>query len=294
MAKVSYVDLLPAEEILYYKGLSPISRFIHSHVAMKKIFFSRKSVKGLVQRSLLPQISGAWALLSESEKTDWSNAGAEMGLNGYRLFVADTSARIKNGLPGIATPSLLHQSWVGMLSISDPASEIKITQLHPETYWVNQKVSGSKGMFEPVVVIEDISLPLEISLNYKSELTSLGAGSFAKFYANVWRSYQGVDYLQSLEISLDLSSDWKNATATLSSITGQLIGYSLIFHIYNCRGTLYFDNVKATHSGQNWVRDPYCKDIDQGFTKAFFQIPKHWAALILPSGSEYDSIYKDF
>jgi hypothetical protein len=60
------------------------------------------------------------------------------------------------------------------------------------------------------------------------------------------------------------------------------------------RGDLYIDNVKAEHSGQNWVRDTYCEDILQGFTKAFYQIPKHWAAVILPEGSMYDSIYKDF
>jgi hypothetical protein len=97
-----------------------------------------------------------------------------------------------------------------------------------------------------------------------------------------------------VEITLDLSEDWQSADVTLSSAPGYVVGYTLFFHLHDVRGSLYIDNVKAEHSGQNWVRDPFCKDINQGFTKAFYQIPKHWAATILPSGSDYESIYKDF
>lgn len=293
MAKVEYVDLIPAESLLYYKALTAQDRFTFARVAQKITFPSKKRIKGLTQRSLLPQIAEAWNALSEGEKAAWSSAGAESNLNGYRLFVQDKAARIKNELAGNATPSLFHQSWIGALQISDPATELKIIQIHPRFYWVSRKVSGKKGMYEPVQINEDFSLPLVLSINYKGNLTSQGEGSFAKFYAEVWRTYQGVDYQQVVEIPLDFSTDWKNGTATLSSVQGQYIGYSLFIHLYNVRGILYIDNVKATHSGQNWVRDTYCKDIYQGFTRAFYQIPKHWAAIILPDGSEFGSIYAD-
>jgi hypothetical protein len=294
MAKVSYVDLIPEVEASFYLNLTMAERFIAPHIVMKKTFFSRKSVVGLTQKSLLPQISVAWAGLSDAQKTAWTNAGVERGLNGWRLFVADMCARIKNGLSGVATPSLLHQSWVGHIKITAPAEEIKIAQLHPRSYWISRAVAGKKGMREPVLVTEDFSLPLVLSLNYKSNLTSTGAGSFAKLYADVWYSYQGQDLHSLCEIPLDYFSDWKNATATLSTISTILIGYTLYIHLYKMTGDLYFDNIKATHSGQNWVRDTYCDDIYQTFSKSFYQIPDHWAPVTLPSGSEYDSVYEDF
>jgi hypothetical protein len=294
MAKVTYVDLLPTQEPGYYYNLKMADRFSIPRVVMKKTFFSRKSVTGLTQKSLLPQISATWAGLTILEKTAWTNCGVPRGLNGWRLFVADMCARIKNGLSGVATPSLLHQSWVGKIQISAPAEEIKIAQLHPSFYWISRTVAGHKGQREPVKITEAFSLPLVISLNYKSNLVSTGAGSFAKFYADVWYSYQGVNRIKTVEISLDLIADWKNATATLSSVESIVIGYTLYFHLYKMTGTLYIDNVKATHNGQNWVRDTYCDDIYQTFSKAFYQIPDHWAPVTLPQGAEYDTVYEDF
>jgi hypothetical protein len=294
MAKIAYVDLIPAVEVSYYLGLTMFDRFIAPHVGMHKTFFGRKSVKGLTQKSLLPQISTAWAGLTTLEKTAWTNAGAVRALNGWRLFVGDMCARIKNGLSGVATPSLLHQSWVGHLRITAPAEEIKIAQLHPRFYWISRAVYGKKGQREPVKITEDFSLPLVLTINYKSNLASTGAGSFAKFYADIWYSYQGQNLHSFVEVPFDFVADWKTATATLSTISTILIGYTLYIHLYKMTGDLYIDNVKATHSGQNWVRDTYCEDIYQTFSRAFYQIPDHWAPITLPAGAEYDSVYEDF
>jgi hypothetical protein len=294
MAKVSYVDIISVDESAFFSNLQFGDRFVAPHIVMKKTFFSRKSVKGLTQKSMLPEIAARWALLTPTQQTAWTNAGAVRGLNGWRMFVADSCARIKNGLAGNATPSLLHQSWVGHLKISAPADEIQIAQLHPAKYWVSHTVPGKKGMRTPVEITESFALPLQISLNYKSNLTSIGAGSFAKFYADVWYSYQGQNLVKTVEISLDLVADWKTATATLSNLETIVVGYTLYFHLYKMAGDLYIDNVKAVHSGQNWVRDPYCQDIYQTFSKVFYQIPDHWAPVVLPSGAEYDSVYQDF
>ena len=294
MAKVEYVDLLPSEELEYYRNLTAQDRFTFPRVTKKFVFYSRKKKKGLSARSLLPIISTAWNALSDAERTAWSDAGAESDLNGWRLFVQDQSARIKNDFAGVATPSLLHQSWIGNLKIEAPASELKIVQLHPRSYWVSHKVYGKKGMYEPLLVTEDFSLPLILTLNYSSNLSASGANPSAKFYADVWSSYQGVDIHTLLEIPLDLVADWKTATATLTNVIGYVVGYTLYFELHDLTGDLYFDNIKAEHSGQNWVRDPFCKDILQGFTRAFYQIPQHWAAITLPAGATYDTIYKDF
>ena len=313
MTKTSFIDIDPEEEVLFYKNLVPSDRFAFGRISRKVAITSRKKKKGMTQKSMLPQISELWAGFSEAEKTAWTNAGAEMNLNGWRMFVADQCARIKNGIAGVATPSLFHQSFVGSLIVDDPAYQIKIAQYHPNKYWVSQKIKGSKSMYQPIKVIESFALPLTLSLNYKTNLSGLygnvciygdcyfGACNFgdeagiydgrARIWAEVWSSYQGVDRFTFLEIPFDFNTYWKNATATLESVIGHTIGYTLYIEIYNLRGSLFFDNVKITHSGQNWCRDTNCKDIDQGFTRAFFQVPKHWVSVELPVGSWFGSIY---
>jgi hypothetical protein len=310
MAKTTYVDILPELEEAYFTGVQSSDRFVFSRIIKKTTLLSVKKKNGLTLRSLLPQIAEIWNGLSESEKQAWSDAAAEMGLNGYRLFVQDQSLRIKNDLPGVATPSLLHQSLVGQLHIESPASELKIVQIHPRFYWILRKVTGKKGMYEPVLITEDLALDFKISFNYKSDLTEVSSPSFAKFYARFWHSYQGADQYSDFLIPIDYISDWKKTEATISlfgvgpfgdttfgtesELLGYYIRYDLYFHLKGLTGDLYIDNIKVEHSGQNWARDPYCKNINQGFTRAFYQIPKHWAGVIVPNGTWYESIYKDF
>jgi hypothetical protein len=294
MVRVTYVDILPGLEEAFFTGVKSSDRFTFSRLVKKQAFYTKKSVAGLTARSMLPEISAAWELLSDAEKLAWSNAGAECNLNGWRLFVQDKSLRIKNEMAGVAIPSLFHQSLVGNLHIEAPASELKIIQIHPKFYWVSQKVYGKKGMYEPVLITEDLALPVTISLNYSSNLVETAAGSFAKLYARFWHSYQGADLYEDLEIPLDYIAVWKNAEATLTTLSGYVIRYDLYLHLYNLTGDLYIDNVKVEHSAQNWVRDSFCNDINQGFTRAFYQVPKHWAGVIAPDGAFYDSIYKDF
>ncbi|MDD5068794.1 MAG: hypothetical protein PHN89_04320 [Candidatus Pacebacteria bacterium] len=294
MAKVSYIDIDVPLQGLYFAGLKQADRFFYSRVVLNRTILSRKNIKGLTARSLLPQLAESWSFLSDEEKQDWKDAGSESSMTGYRAFVKDNTLRIKQGLPGVVTPSLLHQARVGNLHIEAPATELKILQLHPHSYWVSSPIRGKKGMRELVEITEDLALPLKISLNYSSNLSAAGPDPWAKFYAQVWSSYQGVDRYTQLEISFDLVSDWKNAEATLSQVIGHLIGYQLVIHLHDLQGDLYFDNVKVEHSGQNWCRDTFCNDINQAFTKAFFQVPKHWVADIAPDGSNFESIYKDF
>ena len=294
MVQTTYIVLSGANKEMFYRSLQSGDRFGFSKINKKTVFISRKKKKGLSAKSMLPQVASAWNALSQPEKDDWYSAAANRFTNGYRLFVKDKCLRIVNDLPGNATPSLLHQDLVGCLTILDPATEIKIVQLHPHSYWVSQKVYGKKGMYEPVVVTEDFALPLKISLNYSSDLESVGPNSYARFYAEVWSSYQGRDIKTHLQIDLDFITDWKNAEIQLDEVPGYLVVYNLYFELHDLQGDLYFDNIKAEHSAQNWCRDTFCDDINQGFTRAFFQTPKHWAALILPDGSEYGSVYQDF
>jgi hypothetical protein len=294
MAKTSYIDILPEFEDQFFSAVQPGNRFQFARVARKNVLLSRKTKKGLSQKSLLPDCSAAWALLSVAEKSAWAAAGAKCNLNGWRLFTQDYCARRVNDLPGVATPSLLHQSWIGQLHIEAPATEAKLVQIHPRNYYIKQKVYGKKSMYNPVLVTEDLTLPFDLSLNYSSNLIACGPDPYAKIYAEFWYSYQGVNRIYNLEIPLDLVTDWKFVTAHLASLVSIVVRYDLHIHLHDLRGDLYFDNVKAEHGGQNWARDPFCKDVNQGFTLNYYQIPKHWAAEIAPVGVIFESIYKDF
>lgn len=294
MAKTSTIDIVTGLETAYFSALTPGDRFTFARIRRKNTLLSRQRKKGVSQRSLLPEIAEVWNGLTFEQKEAWGEAAAYSNMNGWRLFIQDYCARRVNDLAGIATPSNLHQSWVGQIHIEAPASECKIVQIHPHFYYVHRKVTGTKSMYSPVLVTEDLALPFNLGLSYYSDLTSTGAGSFAKLYARFWYSYQGENLYYDHEINLSLSSGWQTVSSQLTQLKTVIVRYDLYFHLYNVHGDLYFDNVKAEHSGQNWVRDPFCKDINQGFTRNFQQIPKHWSAVIAPDGVIYESAYLDF
>jgi hypothetical protein len=224
--------------------------------------------------------------------------------------------RIVNELSVPGVPSLFHQGAIGKLHIGGAATGLEIIQMHPHFYYVNQKVVGFKNMYEPVLVAEYFALPITISLNYYSNCFPQAGIPDAKFYAKIWSSYQGVDTFTLLEIPLcfttffyygtgsyglseygfdaDAGEGWIFAEATLSSVIGHIIAYDLFIKLENLQGDLYFDNIKAEHSSQNWCRDTFCEDINRAFTRAFYQIPKHWAAVDVPSGTYFESVYIDF
>jgi hypothetical protein len=293
MARTTFIEVPEGQEDLYWKSLQSGDRFTFSKITRKIKFYGRKKIAGLTRRSYLPAMSVIWRTYSDELKEDWSDAGAERGIYSWQAFVADQSHRIKYGIEGEATPSIYHQDDVGCIKIEDPAEETKLVQLHPSQYWINQKVQGKKRMYEPVSVTEAFSLPLTLKINYKSDLTSQGDGSFAKYYAIIKHSYQGQNLTTNLELDIPLSDGWATLEDTISEVNGAVQGYDLYFHLYKVRGTLLFDNPKAEHNGSNWVRDPYCEDISKAFTRAFYQIPESWAAITLPEGAAYNSVYPE-
>lgn len=291
MANLTYQDINPADEQQFFKGLTPQSQFLYSRMKKKTGLFSAKKTKALSARSFLPQISTLWQALSPTDKALWSTCGAYSGLNGWRAFVAEQSIRLKLGLSVPNTPVIEHQAWIGHLSIGGSATQIQIAQYHPAGYWVSRKVTGKKGLYQPVFVQESMSLPLQIGISYRANLSAVGGSQRAKFYAVVRSSYQGIDRENVVEINFTNDNTWHIATATLSSTIGYIIGYTLYIDIFGYTGDVYFDNVKAIHGAVNWVRDKNCTNIKQAFTNQYYQIPNHWVALEIPSGAVYDSDY---
>lgn len=293
MAKTSVLEVTPELEEKYWGGLQTPERFVIPRIRIKVVILSRKKVEGLTGRSYLPACSTVWRGFTSQQKQDWKDIDPHPQKHGWRTFVADKCKRIKFGLPGEATPNEFHQDMVGKLLIEAPAEEIKLIQPHPNFYWVNRKVTGKKGMYEPVKVDEAFALPLKITISYKSDLTSTGGGSFARFYATIRHLYQAQNLSHDEIIEIPLVASWTKQEATVTSLLGVAISYNLYIHLYKVRGTLLIDNVKAEHSASNWARDTYCKKIEQDFTRGFYQIPKHWAPITLPDGAGYKSIYPE-
>jgi len=293
MAKVSYISLEPGQEEIYKSTLKPGDRFITSRVVKNQRFYGRNKLAQLKQKSYLPAIKTFWDTLTTLEKLSWKNAGAERNLTSWQAFVADQSQRIKFGLSGMATPSTLHQDYVGFAHIEAPATELKIKQTHPNSYYISQKVQGTKNQYNPVQVEEKFYLPLSLKINTKTDLTAQGLGAFCRFYADIVHFYQGKTLETRLQIGIPLSQDWTESEIEKSTVRGEVVVYTLYLHLYNVRGDIYFDNPRSLHSTQNWTRDPYCKRIDQSFTRAYYQVEKAWQAVTLPEGSEYYSIYPD-
>ncbi len=291
MAQISYLDISPELEEAYFSGLQTADRFIIPRIRVKKVILSQEKIDNLTARSYLPVIADLWNNFTDEQRQAWKDVDPYSNPNGWRAFVADQSKRISLGLEGVATPNQYHQDMVGKILIEAPAEEIELIQAHPSSYWIYQKVVGTKSMYEPVRVDESFALPLKLTISYKSDLVSQGAGSFARFYASIRHLYQGQNLNHNEIIEIPLSSVWASQNTTISTLAGLAVSYNLYIHLYKVRGTLLIDNVKAEHSGSNWVRDTHCKKIEQDFTRQWYQIPKHWGVITMPSGAGYLSIY---
>jgi len=294
MAKTSYITIPAGFDLQYKKVIKSGDRFITPRISVNRIFNSRAKKKGITQRSMFVELSSAWQGFSQATRDAWDLAGAVSNMSGWKLFVQDTTNRRKMDLAGYATPDVIYQSKVGRITIDPPATGLTIVQLHPQSYFVNKKVTGTRSQYEPKLISENLSLPIDISISYKADLKAIDSSAYAKFYVIVYSNYQGRDIENVCEIPFNLSNSWASLTSRISSVIGVFRGYTAFIQIHNARGTLLFDNVKIIHSSLNWARDPYCNYIERSFTKAFYQIPRNWGVEEIIEGAQYGSIYHTF
>ncbi len=291
MAKVSYIDIPSGLEELYKKGLQSGDRFQFSRIRVKDLFLSRTKVKGITQKSQLVALAPVWKSFSAPEKEAWELAGDQSGLTGWKQFVVDTCERRKAGYSGYATPNEIYQSEVGRILVESPATGLQLEQAHPLNYFVQRKVTGTRSQYIPVAITEHIALPLSISISWKTDLTPLDGDARARFFCIIYSMYQGRTLENVVEIPFGMSDDWQRASAEIVSVLGPVKAYSAFIEVYNARGNLYFDNVNITHNEENWARDPDCNNISLSFTKAFFQVAKHWVATNITEGADFGSVY---
>lgn len=238
-------------------------------------------------------LAPVWASFDESVREAWNEAGEQSNMTGWKLFIQDTASRIAIGLPGYATPSEIYQSKVGRITVEAPAIGLTILQLHPHTYYINKKVTGTRDQYIPQEIRETLTLPVNIAISYKSDLISAGPAPKARFYIIIYSNYQARTIENICEIPFELSHDWERLTASITGVKGQFRGYTAFIEVSDARGTLLFDNVEIVHGGINWARDPFCNSIQTSFTKAFYQIPRNWAPEVITDGAQYASVYHD-
>jgi hypothetical protein len=291
MALVSYIQIPAGMETAYHKVLQPVDRFQFSRVRVKDLFLSRNRVKGVTIKSQMLALAPVWAALTTGEKDDWTAAGAASNLSGWKMFLQDTTARRRAGISGYATPSTVYQSMVGRIEIQSPATGLLLEQAHPSVYYVLKKVPKTKSQYSPKAIIEPFGLPLQIGISWKTALTALDGSARARFFCTVISSYQGRDIETTLSIPFGMTDAWQHATATLSTVLGPVRSYLAYIEVYNARGNLYFDNVDIHHGDENWARDPICNNIGQNFTRAFYQVARHWVATNPSDGADFGSVY---
>jgi hypothetical protein len=291
MSLTSYVLIPPGYKAKHKRSFQSQERFIYPRITRKSRMLSRAKKKILRNKTLLPYIEMLWQNLTPAQRNDWNIAGEATGMSGFNLFVKDKALRIKNNIPGLASPSVFHQALVGQLKIIAPSKSILLIQPHKYNYYIKSKITGKKSMFRAVEIKERLVLPLTLKINYKTNLIMQDLNWRARFYATIKTLFQGATFENNLIINIPLLSDWATQEATLSAVNGQIIDYSIYLDLDNVRGEMLFDNLKVIHSGQNWAIDPYCDKINEVFKGAFSQILTPWKAIIKPVGSSYKSVY---
>lgn len=302
MARTVFVDVPDELKNVQRKALEQSDRFVfgtmQSHrrepSKAQKRLLKRAAIVNSPQEgrgSLFKFLSPYWRALSTAQKTVWADAAAFSSLTNWQLFISDNAARIRNDISFPVPPSELWQVRAGQLLIEAPATEIVLKQEHPQNYFVSEKVPGASWKSEVVNVVETFSLPLDLAIRYKSDLTAEGGGQIARYMATVWTSYQGEDIFTDFAIDFNPSTDWTLDSLEIDGLRGIIIGYTLFLQIEGYRGELLFDNIRAVHGGTNWARDPRCDDISKTFEKGFALVPPFWIPVSLPAGASFSTQY---
>jgi hypothetical protein len=294
MAKVGYIDPNLADIKNFYSVARQVDRFSISRVVKKNVFLSPERIASLKDRSYLKDISTLWKSLTNEQRAAWKAVDPRTRKNGWQLFVKDMCLRYKANLEGMATPNIYHQASCGMIKMFEGAGEYKITQQHPNTYYLQRRISGKKGMLESVEVKEQFYLPIKVGLSYLVQGEPDGPDPQALFFVKIFSHYQGRDIETIEPIYLIPGEEWTREEITITSVLGQARSYELSFYLKDVKGSLYFDNILAEHTGQNWARDWQCDKIEMQFSRVWQQIAQSWLLEIDSPNAYHASGYIDY
>jgi hypothetical protein len=324
MARTQFVDIPDELRNLAQSAHERRDRFILGVVQGHKRLPPRLQKKLIREKSLFGYLATFWRALTPEQKNVWREAAQYSGITNWQLFISDNAARIRHDLPLSEPPSDLWQVRAGHIILQGEADEILLKQEHPLDYWVTEKVPGQSWKQQLVLLKEIFSFPLTLQIRYKSDLipttSSLSydpplgdaadfslstytppnenidfsfssGGARARYMARIWTSYQGKDTYTDYSINFAPSADWTLETLTIQRPRGIVVGYTLFLDVLGYQGELLFDNIRATHGGTNWARDPRCDDISKEFKGVFAVVPPFWIPVTLPAGASFASVY---
>lgn len=241
MPRVYGITIPAGLEIVYNRTLKMYDIQVHCNVGKNRRFMPREQKYRLQEFSKLLQVAYAWSLMTQPQKDAWYIAGDVIGLNGYALYTQDKVYRLMNGIGGDAVPSVLHQYLVGRLNINAPASTARIIEHH----------------------VTPISLPADLSISYKSNLTSVGGGASATVTLRTLRMTGGQNIWEDHVINLSLSHVWENLTLNIPTKVGIMTEWEVIIELTDVIGELLFDNVIVQFDAEIKTWDPFCNEVTQ-------------------------------
>lgn len=293
MAKVSYVNVPDPLKESFYQTLRVGERYNVSRLVKKTAPLSRPRVAQYTAFSFLPSIADLWAGFTDLERDAWTDPAALMGLNGYGLFVADQTARIVRDLPGSATPSLYHQTFVGHAQLDEVGSSMWLQQKHTQFYYILDKIAGKKTMHRPLLINEPPAVPITASINYRCNLTHTTGSDFRIFWLQMRAWAHGNDVYYQPEVELINDNAWHTATVDIPSVIGYPVGYTVNISIFGNVGEVWFDDLSIVHSGQDWAIDPFCERVGIAFDPVFSECADPWVNNSAGPGAFFNRVYID-
>lgn len=291
MAKTQTIEIFPALENDYDRAIQRRDRYILGAVQGQKRPMSRRKRRAFARQTLFEFLAPLWNALTTEEKTTWNNAGVVTQNSGWQLFVSDNAQRLKNDLPLEVPPHMLWQVRTGHIVINSPGDGILLRQQHPLDYWEVVPIRGKRWKSELIQIKEDFSLPLQIGIRVKTNLTATGSEQRARFYAHVVTSYQGKNRDYFLSLDFDPVADWTFLEDSLSGVIGYFVRYDVYIDIFGYTGTCTFDNLIISHSGTNWARDKKCNFVQRTFSGAWSVTFPYWEKIYFPAGVSLDTVY---
>lgn len=258
MALLMGITIPAGMEIIYNKTLRMYDISVLCNVGKNPIWFPRSQKILLKNITYLYDIAYRWASLTQDVKDEWNYAANIIGNQRYSLFVQDTSYRKKNGIAGIAIPSIYHQYLVGHINIAAPATSAKIVQYN----------------------YHKIYFPASFELCYHTNLTAAGPDPKAKITLT-WNNYVSGDTIERPEIiEMPMISGWDKNSKQITSYSGSKGKWRIEIELTDVTGDLWFDNIFVNYNGALNINDPYCLDV-----------VKWWKGENIGPGVTFETVY---
>ncbi len=223
------------------------------------------------QNTLLKTIADLWSALGESTQDDWNTAAEFVNLNGYQLFVKDTSYRIKNGLSFPASPNTKHQTH-GLVMKNPGGSEDVYIQRDDK----------------------DLIGPVTLSFNYKKVENSLTGGDPFNITVQLWYFEDGENKTENYTYNIGSGNiDWTEFSEEYGTAGRKYFHHRVEIHLENYDAEVYLANFLISGQPISWTVEYDCttlpENADPAWSKegSFEEIDSKYSKLFIEASEGY-------